>query len=79
MQEQASASASATNETQESIGPTPITKLEMAGILASDIKKMQDIGLHTIESVAYSHRKVIMGIKGISEAKAEKILVIFLT
>ena len=77
MQEQASASASAISDDQETVGPTPVTKLEMAGINASDIKKLQEAGLHTIEAVAYSRKKVLADIKGFSDAKADKLLVNF--
>jgi len=72
MQEQATASATA--ETQEQFGPLSVTKLEMSGITGADIKKLQEAGLHTIEAVAYTPKKHILNIKGISEAKADKIL-----
>lgn len=74
MQEQATASATA--ETQEQFGPLSVTKLEMSGITGADIKKLQEAGLHTIEAVAYTPKKHILNIKGISEAKADKILVL---
>ena len=45
------------------------------GIGASDIKKLEEAGFHTIESVAYAPKKTLISIKGISEAKADKILV----
>jgi hypothetical protein len=71
---QSTAQASAT-ETQEHFGPLPITKLEQSGIASGDIKKLQEAGLHTIEAVAYTPKKMILAIKGISDAKADKILV----
>lgn len=55
-------------------GPMLIQQLESAGIAASDIKKLQDSGFHTVESVCYSTKKSLIEIKGISEAKAEKLL-----
>jgi DNA repair protein RAD51 len=70
----AAATASAT-ETQEHFGPLPVSKLEQSGISAGDIKKLQEAGLHTIEAVAYTPKKMILAIKGISDAKADKILV----
>lgn len=51
-----------------------IEKLMEFGINAQDIKKMQDSGLYTVESVAYTPKKTLMQIKGISEQKADKIL-----
>ena len=45
------------------------------GIGATDVKKLEEAGFHTVESVAYAPKKSLIGIKGISEAKADKILV----
>lgn len=45
------------------------------GISASDIKKLQEAGFHTVEAIAFTPKKTLISIKGISEAKADKILV----
>lgn len=37
------------------MGPLPIDKLEGAGINASDIKKLQEGGYYTVESVLLFH------------------------
>lgn len=71
--EQAAAASATAAETQE-FGPLTINKLEVNGITAGDIKKLQEAGLHTIEAVAYTPRKMLLAIKGISDAKADKIL-----
>lgn len=55
-------------------GPLLVGKLEEAGIHANDIKKLADAGLHTVEAVAFTPKKNLIIIKGISDAKAEKIL-----
>jgi DNA repair protein RAD51 len=55
-------------------GPLTITKLQEAGIHPSDVKKLVDAGLHTVEAVAYASKKQLLTIKGISEQKADKIL-----
>ncbi|KAK9055565.1 hypothetical protein SSX86_026649 [Deinandra increscens subsp. villosa] len=55
-------------------GPFPVEELQAAGIAALDIKKLKDAGLCTVESVAYSPRKELLQIKGISEAKVDKIV-----
>ena len=73
MQEQAAASST---ETQDQFGPLSITKLEVNGITSGDIKKLQEAGLHTIEAVAYTPKKQLLAIKGISDAKADKIIVL---
>jgi transcription termination factor NusA len=41
---------------------------------ATDIKKLVAQGFHTVESIAYSTLKSLTAIKGISEAKAAKLL-----
>ncbi|KAA8583412.1 hypothetical protein FQN60_015958 [Etheostoma spectabile] len=61
-------------EEEETFGPQLLSRLEQCGISASDIKKLGDAGFHTIEAVAYAPKKELLNIKGISEAKADKIL-----
>lgn len=48
--------------------------MKTSGIAAIDVKKLKDAGLCTVESVVYSPRKDLMQIKGISEAKVDKII-----
>nr|CAG4651963.1 EOG090X0906 [Triops cancriformis] len=55
-------------------GPQLVSKLEGNGITAGDVKKLAEAGYHTVESVAFAPKKAIMAIKGLSEAKAEKML-----
>ncbi|CEJ03468.1 Putative DNA repair protein RAD51 [Rhizopus microsporus] len=50
-----------------------ITTLEKYGIALSDVKKLQAAGFYTLESVAYSPKKAVLAIKGLSEAKVDKI------
>lgn len=63
-----------TSETQGESGPLSVAKLAVNGITDGDVKKLQDAGLHTIEAVAYTPKKMLLSIKGISDAKADKIL-----
>nr|XP_014340920.1 PREDICTED: DNA repair protein RAD51 homolog 1 [Latimeria chalumnae] len=63
-----------TEAEEESFGPQPISRLEQCGINANDVKKLEEAGFHTVEAVAYAPKKELLNIKGISEAKAEKIL-----
>ena len=46
---------------------------QVGGISAADIKKLKEAGYHTVEAVAQSTKKELSGIKGISEAKVEKL------
>ncbi|KAJ8937300.1 hypothetical protein NQ314_011939 [Rhamnusium bicolor] len=61
-------------EDTEECGPQPIARIEGNGITSGDVKKLEEAGYHTIESVAFAPKKYLMSIKGISETKAEKIL-----
>lgn len=45
---------------------------QVNGINATDIKKLEDAGFHTVESVFYTTKKNLITITGISEAKAHK-------
>ena len=52
-----------------------ICKLQgIAGLTKRDIQLFVDGGYNTVESVAYTPRKILEQIKGISEQKATKIL-----
>lgn len=44
------------------------------GITSGDLKKLGEAGFHTVESVAFAPKKQLIAIKGISEAKADKII-----
>ncbi|GFR70205.1 DNA repair protein RAD51 homolog 1 [Elysia marginata] len=59
---------------EETFGPMPLAKLEGNGISAGDIKKMEEAGFFTVESVAFAPKKMLLAIKGISEVKADKIV-----
>ncbi|GAB5585978.1 RecA recombinase Rhp51 [Umbelopsis nana] len=55
-------------------GPMPLSQLEKFGLSATDVKKLTEAGYHTVESVAYTPKKALLAIKGISETKADKFL-----
>ena len=55
-------------------GPILVAKLAEAGIHPNDIKKLAEAGLNTVESVAFTPKKNLITIKGISDQKADKIL-----
>ncbi|KAL1853261.1 RecA recombinase Rhp51 [Diaporthe australafricana] len=55
--------------------PTPLAALEgLGGLTKRDIQLIVDGGYNTVESVAYTPRRNLEQIKGISEQKANKIL-----
>ncbi|OXA42706.1 DNA repair protein RAD51 homolog 1 [Folsomia candida] len=56
-------------------GPQLLKTLEGNGITSGDIKKLQEAGFHTVESVAYAPKKALIAVKGISETKADKLLI----
>lgn len=55
-------------------GPMLINVLESHGVSAADIKKLKEAGYNTVESIVYAPKKNLLAIKGISEAKADKIM-----
>ncbi|XP_061361783.1 DNA repair protein RAD51 homolog B [Gastrolobium bilobum] len=55
-------------------GPLPVEQLQASGIAATDVKKLKDAGICTVESVAYTPRKDLLQIKGFSDAKVDKII-----
>lgn len=64
----------AEEEDVELDGPTPIKALEEKGINAGDIKKLEEAGFHTVEAVAFTPKKALINVKGLSEAKVDKII-----
>jgi len=62
-------------EEEEASGPIPIQKLEQSGISASDIKKLRENGYNSVEALAYAPKKELVAVKGISEAKADKMII----
>lgn len=61
-------------EEEEAFGPMLVQELEKHGVSSADVKKLQEAGFYTVESIVYAPRKKLCDIKGISEAKADKIL-----
>jgi predicted RecB family nuclease len=53
--------------------PCPASPYSQAhGIPAADIKKLKEGGVHTVEALAHAPKKELTAIKGISEAKVDK-------
>lgn len=50
-----------------------IDKLTSHGINAGDVKKLQDAGIYTCNGLMMHTKKHLTGIKGLSEAKVDKI------
>ncbi|KAK2707538.1 hypothetical protein QYM36_015295 [Artemia franciscana] len=70
------------NESQQNVaytdaedGPIPLSKLIGSGVTSADVKKLEEAGFFTVESVAFAPKKHLITIKGISEQKAEKICI----
>jgi DNA repair protein RAD51 len=68
------AQGSQQQEEQQFTGPLLVNKLQEAGIHPNDIKKLAEAGLNTVEAVAFTPKKALIAIKGISDQKADKIL-----
>lgn len=71
---QASQDLEQDGEEYQASGPLLVSKLQECGIHANDIKKLAEAGLNTVEAVAFTPKKNLVIIKGISEQKADKIL-----
>ena len=61
-------------EVEEEDGPTHISKLADKGIPNGDIKKLEEAGFRTVESIAFTPKKTLIDIKGMSEGKLDKII-----
>ncbi|KAK3827661.1 MAG: putative DNA repair protein RAD51 [Benniella sp.] len=61
-------------EQEEETHYLPINKLTECGIAAADLEKLKSAGYRTVESVAFTPKKNLLLIKGLSEAKADKII-----
>ena len=72
--EEAAAEEQQEEQEMEIDGPTPIKALEEKGINAGDIKKLEEAGFHTVEAVAFTPKKHLVIVKGLSEAKVDKII-----
>ncbi|KAI8929293.1 Rad51-domain-containing protein [Entophlyctis helioformis] len=55
-------------------GPILVSKLEEFGITSREVAMLKEAGFHTVESIAFTPKKALLQIKGISDAKADKIL-----
>ena len=51
-----------------------VDQLADKGVSASDIEKLKEAGFHTAETVHMTTKRNLLDIKGLSEAKVEKIL-----
>ncbi|KAK4517184.1 uncharacterized protein ATC70_000516 [Mucor velutinosus] len=61
-------------EDDEGFSAVLVTTLKKHGIQETDIKKLQSAGFYTVDAIAYSPKKSLLAIKGLSEAKVEKII-----
>ena len=61
-------------EAEEDEGPVPIDELAKKGIPAADVKKLVDAGFRTVEAMAFTPKKTLIHVKGLSEGKIDKII-----
>lgn len=50
----------------------PFLTTQEFGIAAADIKKLKDNGVHSVEALAHSNKRDLNNMKGLSEAKVDK-------
>lgn len=65
-------SAQAMDEEMDTMSYTPVQELQRHGIAAGDIKKLQEHGINTVNALSQTSRRKLVMIKGLSEAKCEK-------
>ena len=51
-----------------------VDQLAVHGVGMSDVKKLKDEGIFTCNAITMTTRKVLTGVKGLSDAKVDKIL-----
>ncbi|GAN04987.1 conserved hypothetical protein [Mucor ambiguus] len=61
-------------EDEEGCSAVLVSTLKNHNIQETDIKKLQSAGFYTVDAIAYSPKKALLAIKGLSEAKVEKIM-----
>lgn len=61
-------------EAEDDVPYSLIEKLQDSGINAADLKKLKDAGFNTSQSVAFTMRKELLSIKGLSDQKVDKII-----
>jgi len=59
---------------EEEVQFKEIALLKTMGIAEADIKKMIEAGFNTVDAISFMPRKNMLNIKGISEAKLDKIM-----
>ncbi|RLN44108.1 hypothetical protein BBJ29_003765, partial [Phytophthora kernoviae] len=59
-------------EEEQDMGAVNI--LEQSGINATDVNKLKEAGMYTVDAVAMATKKQLVAIKGVSEVKADKML-----
>jgi meiotic recombination protein DMC1 len=65
--------ATSTSSSMEQVSYRPVAELQSHGINVSDIKKLEEAGFYTVGSVLQAPMRTLVLIKGLSEAKVEKI------
>lgn len=54
-------------------GPMHVSLLQNHGVPVADIKKLMEGGIHTVEALAHAPKKELSAIKGLSDAKVDKL------
>jgi DNA repair protein RAD51 len=58
---------------QQQYGPLLVVQWQGCGIAAMDVKQLKDVGFVTVEAVVRATKKELVAIKGLSDAKVDKI------
>jgi len=62
------------NRQEEDVEYHPVDLLQEYGLNSTDVKKLQEAGYNSLEALAFTCKKNLLAIKGINEAKADKLI-----
>ena len=62
------------NRQEEDVEYHPVDLLQEYGLNSTDIKKLQEAGYNSLEALAFTCKKNLLAIKGINEAKTDKLI-----
>jgi DNA repair protein RAD51 len=62
------------NRQEEDVEYHPVDLLQEYGLNSTDIKKLQEAGYNSLEALSFTCKKNLLAIKGINEAKADKLI-----
>ena len=76
VEQESSPQKNGTGGQEEKCSILPVEALQDHGIAVADIKKLKESGYHTVSSVAVTMKRKLLQVRGFSDAKVDKLLLI---